>query len=181
MNHKKFLYAFLFVVITTIFTYSTTTYAAGAKQIYEKTQKLYICLGKWEGTGKLDIGSKTIDVKVRLEVTKAVDGWGLILNQTIEAEGMTPYKATSFLGYQPGHEHVHLFKISNYGETYDFYGYWIDEKNYELKYEGMQDSKPFVEVMTFTFKDNNTLDYSTESYLARQKYSTFSTSLKKMG
>jgi hypothetical protein len=158
----------LFAVALIISSLSPVSMTAQV-QMPEKLQKLQIFLGKWEGTGTLVHEGKTMDIKVKREAVKTADGWGIVITESMDVPGMGTHITTALLGYEVGHEHVHLYSISNHGNTQDNFGYWIDDQNFELKYEAMKDNKPLMEVQTYEFSGTNTLKFSSDTYLARNK------------
>jgi hypothetical protein len=174
----RFSIALLFVVGLVISSIRPVSLAAQV-QMPEKAQKLQIFLGKWEGTGTIEHNGKTMEVKSKREAVKTADGWGIMITESMDIPGLGTNISTALLGYETGHEHVHLYTISNHGNTKDNFGYWIDDQNFELKYEAMRDNKPLLEVQEYVFSGSNSLVLSSSTYVARDKVGSLKITYRK--
>jgi hypothetical protein len=139
--------------------------AQQAPPLPDGVNKLFAFIGNWEGEAKMTMDGKTSSQKVEHKIIKLPNGWGLQIMETGTSQGMTPYEAIDLFGYDPGEDQYHLYTISNYADTHDHKGHWID-KTLDLQYEGLQDGKPMVEKLSITldnpssyhFNDNVTVD-----------------------
>lgn len=171
----------MYVVLTAfLLVFAGSSLIADDKaQSAEKTQYLYSFLGKWEGKGTIVHEGQTSECTIKREGTKTADGNGVLISEIIQIPGMSDFKSTSLIGFESGHDHVNMLTTSSHG-TADHYGYWIDENNYEVKYEGLRDGKIYIEMVDFKFNGKNIYTYSTVSYIGTNKVGTLNAELKKV-
>jgi hypothetical protein len=123
-----------------------------------KEAKDMSCLvGSWKGTGSMTMGKDKVDgVKLSWTCKPTSGQWGVSCNAVFTGiPGMDKYEETDLFGYEPGTGKYHWFSVTNAGETHEFV------------HNGVQEGKPFKEVVQLTFKGKNdsTIDVRSESFV----------------
>lgn len=119
--------------------------------IPDGAKKLYLFLGKWEGTGTSTMGGKEHTMKMHHVNTKIADGWGVKIDEKSQTEGMGSYSATTLLGYDAGTQSYHCYTIDNKGAVRDMKGVWQGDSVLTFSYEGTMGPKKLVDTYAVTW------------------------------
>lgn len=157
------------ILMALIFTSSNLILSAMAPA---EAERLMYFEGKWSGKGKVTMDGKTMECKLTQDYTKTTEGWGLIMHETCEAPNMPVYKAVSLFGYDKGHNHYHLFTLSNDEETHDHIGFWTENDKLEFKYEGMKDGKVYLQLLTYIMHDKKSFTFTEDTFIEGKKVSS---------
>ncbi len=120
---------------------------AHAQEIPGQIKKLYPFVGTWVGNAKMTMGGETITFKLKHVTTKVSDGYGLQTVESAVIPGLGSYHSVNLWGYDPGKDMIHLFSVTNSGETHDHSAVLANDGTMTLRYEGVADGKPYVEVI----------------------------------
>jgi hypothetical protein len=128
---------------------------ASASPAPAETQDVARLVGKWKGTASMTMGSDKSDgLKVTWSCLPTSSRWGVRCDAVIVGlPGMDRYEETDLFGYDPGGGKLHWFSVTNAGETHDHVGGRWTGQSAQFVYTGMQEGKPFKEVVDLTFKD----------------------------
>ena len=148
--------SFLLVIITlfTIFFLNNISLNAQQAKPPEEIQKFYGFEGVWEG--KFNMQMKGATYTGTHTYTKISDGWGMMMDESIDIANMGTYRAKYLLGYNVSEGKYHMYSISNMGEIRDLVGVWTDSKTLHFEYVGVEDNKTYAEKADFTIKNPDT-------------------------
>ena len=107
--------------------------------------------GKFEGQLIMTQGGKTVTAKVKSKNSMISDDWGFLVEEVATMPDGGQYKSHNVMGYDGGGKKVHIFSVTNAGETHDHKGDWKDAKTLFTQYDGTWEGKPYVEKITLTF------------------------------
>lgn len=96
-------------------------------------------------------GGKTVTAKVKNKNSMISDDWGFLVEEVATMPDGGQYKSHNIMGYDAGGKKVHIFSITNAGETHDHKGDWKDAKTLFTQYDGTWEGKPYVEKVSVTF------------------------------
>jgi hypothetical protein len=122
----------------------------------EQMQKLKSILGSFEGTATLVEGASTKTGKVRHTNTAISDGWGFLMDEIVDMEGGNAYKSHNIVGYDAGGGEMHVYSVTNAGETHDHRGKWTSPNAVSVQYKGKWEGKSYVEDAVFTLDGPDT-------------------------
>jgi hypothetical protein len=178
----RFFHAMIAGILGAAFVFA----AIGAAQeeappIPDQVKKLYIFEGNWQGQGTMtEAGQPPKNITVSHKTAIMPCKWGMLIDERMTLPGMTPYIASDMMGYDAGGDMVHLYTVSNYGDTHDHKGKWVDDKHLMLEYDGLYDGKPFVERLTITVLDSQSYSFTDSITVGGQLFQTGRASMKKM-
>jgi hypothetical protein len=153
----------------------------GAPPIPDQVKKLYIFEGNWEGQGTMtQAGQQPLKINVSHKTTIIPGGWGTLTDERMEISGMPAYMGNDMMGYDTGSDMFHLFTVSNYGDTHDHKGKWVDDKHLMLRYDGLYEGKPYVEKLAITVPDSMSYSFADSTSVGGQLFSTAQVTMKKM-
>jgi hypothetical protein len=178
----RFFHAMVATILSAAFVFTAIGAAQEeAPQMPDQVKKLYIFEGNWEGQGTMTMaGQQPQKITVSHKNTIMPGKWGILTAERFEAPGMSPYIATDMMGYDAGSDMVHLYTVSNYGDTHDHKGRWVDDKHLMLQYDGLNEGKPFVERLAITVPDSMSYSFTDSITVGGQLSSTAQVSMKKM-
>ena len=132
----------------------------------EQIRKLEAILGTFEGEATMTEGGKLLKGMVRHANSSISDGWGFLMEEVITMEDGTAYKSHNIIGYDAGGGKVHVFSITNAGETHDHKGSWTKPTTVSVQYEGKWEGKPYVEKASLTIDGPDSYSLSWNATLA---------------
>jgi hypothetical protein len=120
-----------------------------------ETRQVGRLVGAWKGTGSMTMGADKVEgIKVEWTCRPIAQKWGVGCNGLMTGiPGMARYEETDLFGYDPGAHKLHWFAITNAGETHDHVGTDWTGQTGRFVYDGVQEGKPFKEVVDIAFKD----------------------------
>jgi hypothetical protein len=152
-----------------------------APQPAQEVAKLMAWTGTFEGEASVSMNGKTTPFKLKHMNRQASQGWALICEEKADIPEMGRYEAVNIFGFDAGKKMLHLYTVSNMGDTHDHWGKWTNDKTFDMKYEGMQDGKPMVETIHCVFDSPTQYHFTSETKVGGQMYSTFSATMVKVG
>ena len=120
-----------------------------------ETRQVARLVGAWKGTGSMTMGADKVEgIKIQWTCRPIAEKWGVGCDGVMTGiPGVARYEETDLFGYDPGGRKLHWFAITNAGETHDHVGSdWAGQRA-KFVYDGMQEGKPFKEVIDVGFKD----------------------------
>jgi hypothetical protein len=112
---------------------------------------LHCIVGRWEGTGTLQMGKDTAPLRGRYECAKASADVGVTCRATITGIPDLPsYELTDLWGIDPTDDTIHWFTVTNTGETHDHKGR-LTKDGWQGRFVGTQQGQPFEEVVDLIF------------------------------
>jgi hypothetical protein len=122
-------------------------------------------LGTWHGKGTMKDGGKTVTVDATIECVETSGGAGVrCIDRFTGIPGLASYEETDLFGYDPGDGLVHMFTVTNGGETHDHKG-GVSGNVFALMFSGPQDGQLFSECLTITFLNDHTMRGESRSFL----------------
>jgi hypothetical protein len=136
--------------------------AQEAKGPPAQISKLQAIVGSFEGEATMTEGGKSMKGTVRHANSRISDGWGLLMDEIITMEDGSAYKSHNIIGYDAGGGKVHVYSVTNAGETHDHKGTWTKPNVVSVQYDGKWEGKTYVEkaVLTIDGPDAYTLSWS---------------------
>lgn len=136
-------------------------------------QRLNVIIGSWEGDATAMMNGKTVHFRLHHENVPIVQGFGIQCRETADSPDIGHYESQNLLGFDPGRAEIHLLSVTNWAETHDHKGKWIDDKSFTLRYEGVVNGKPMVEVIPVTIVSNNEYRFKSTVTIDGKVDSTF--------
>jgi hypothetical protein len=127
-----------------------TGHAQEKKGPPEQIRKLEAILGTFEGEATLMEGGKSSRGMVHHTNASISDGWGFLMEEVITMEDGTVYKSHNIIGYDAGGGKVHVFSVTNAGETHDHKGAWTKPTTVSVEYDGKWEGKSYIEKASLT-------------------------------
>jgi hypothetical protein len=155
---------------------------AGAPPAPTEAKDVGRLVGTWKGTGSMTMGNDKVDVKITWTCRTISGRWGVGCDGVITGiPGMDRYEETDLFGYDAGGGKLHWFSVTNAGETHDHVGGRWTGPAAQFVYTGVQEGKPFKEVIDVTFKDKNAaaFDLRAETFLDGKVSSVLQASARK--
>jgi len=152
----------------TLMLLSGAARAASKEAPLPKPVKDMQCLvGKWNGSATMKMGADSVDVKLTWDCRRSPGNFGVECKaQMTGIPGVAVYHQSDLFGYDAGGNKYHWFSVTNAGETHDHVAAPPDGNKLEFVYSGMQDGKPFKEVIDMNFADDSkALDITSESFV----------------
>jgi hypothetical protein len=144
--------ALLFVVLT--------GQAQEKKVPPEQISKLDAILGIFEGEATMTEGGKSSKGNVHHTNSSISDGWGFLMDEVVTMEDGTMYKSHNIIGYDAGGGKVHVFSVTNAGETHDHKGSWTKPMTVSVQYDGKWEGKPYIEKASLTIDGSDSYSLS---------------------
>lgn len=116
----------------------------------EQIRKLSTIVGTFEGEATMTMGGKSMKGKIRHVNSSVSDGWGFLMDEVVTMEDGSTYKSFNIVGYDAGGGKVHVFSVTNAGETHDHKGSWTKPNAVSVQYDGRWEGKPYVEKAALT-------------------------------
>lgn len=154
---------------------------AGNPPAPKEVKDMDCLLGNWKGTGTMQMGADTADVKLTWSCKRASGDWGVSCQLKLTGiPGMASYEETDLFGYDPGAGKYHWFAVTNAGETHDHVASVPTGDTIDWVYTGVQEGKPFKETVRMTFDMKaKTIDFKAETFLDGKSTSVFTGHAKK--
>jgi hypothetical protein len=122
-------------------------------------------VGTWHGKGTMKDGGKTVTVEATLECVETSGGAGVrCVDRFTGVPGMAAYEETDLFGYDPGDGLVHMFSVTNAGETHDHKG-GVSGNVFALAHSGPQNGQLFAECLIITFQNDRTMRASSHTFI----------------
>jgi hypothetical protein len=120
-----------------------------------ETKQFDRLVGAWKGTGSMTMGTDKVEgIKIQWTCHAISGKWGVGCDGVMTGiPGVARYQETDLFGYDPGAGKLHWFAITNAGETHDHVGSDWKGQATKFVYDGVQEGKPFKEVIDVGFKD----------------------------
>src|SRR5579872_1894847 len=136
---------------------SGAAHAASKAPPLPKPIKDMDCLvGKWNGTATMKMGPDTANVKITWDCRRSPGDFGVACKAEMTGiPGLAVYHEADLFGYDPGGNKYHWFSVTNGGETHDHVASVPDGNTLQFVYNGVQDGKPFKEVIDMIFADDS--------------------------
>jgi hypothetical protein len=138
----------------------TAAYGQPPQGPSEQVKRFTPYAGTFEGQVIMTEGDETVTAKVRSKNSIISDNWGFLVEEVATMPDGTQYKSHNMMGYDAGGKKVHIFSVTNAGETHDHKGDWKDPKTLATQYEGTWEGKPYVEKITLTFHNPDSYSVS---------------------
>jgi hypothetical protein len=124
-------------------------------------QRLYIFQGTWEGEANMIYQNQALP-KFRLKHENSIlEGkWGLYIRESADIPTLGRYYSANLLGYDSGGDKVHLYTVSNFGDTHDHAGNWVNDTTLVLEYRGLYEGKPMVERLPIIIPNSSTYSFA---------------------
>ena len=149
----------------------------------KEVQMMSCLIGSWKGTGSMTMGKDKVDgVKMSWTCKSTAAAWGISCGAALTGiPGMEKYEETDLFGYEPGTGKYHWFSVTNAGETHDHVASPPAGETLEFVHNGVQEGKPFKEVVQLTFKGKNesTFDLRSETFVDGKSTSVLTGSARK--
>lgn len=125
------------------------------------------CLaGAWKFAGSTSMGGQRAAVRGTWKCSPTPGHFGVSCNIVMTGvPGMAQYIETDLFGYDPGAGKYHWFSVTNAGETHDHVGAMVGANEARFQYDGIQDGKPFREIITLAFHGEKALHVRSESFV----------------
>jgi hypothetical protein len=124
--------------------------------------RLGAIVGDFEGVATVTEGGKTMNGKVRHSNSQFADGFGFLMDEIITMEDGSAYKSHNIIGYDAGGGKIHVYSVTNAGETHDHKGSWTSPTTVAVQYDGKWEAEAYVEKATLTLDgpDSYSLSWS---------------------
>jgi hypothetical protein len=126
----------------------------------EQVKRFAPYAGKFEGQLMMTEGGKTVTAKVQDKNSMISDDWGFLVEEVATMPDGGQYKSHNVMGYDAGGKKVHIFSVTNAGETHDHKGDWKDAKTLVTQYNGTWEGNSYVETITITFHNPDSYSVS---------------------
>lgn len=107
--------------------------------------------GTWNGNMIVVEGDRSDTLSIQLECTKAAEGYGFYLVQTVEDSHGGKSKSATLAGYDPGDSLVYWFAVDDNSATV-YKGTWVTSKQLAVQYDTKRHGERMIEKITMTFK-----------------------------
>ena len=133
----------------------------------KEIQEMDCLVGKWSGDATMKMGPDAAKVKLTWDCARASGDYGVACKAVMKGvPGMAAYQETDLFGYDPGAKKYHWFAVTNGGETHDHQAPAPAGNKIEFVYNGVQEGKPFKEVIDLTFADDSkSLELASETFV----------------
>jgi hypothetical protein len=137
-------------------------------------------VGTWTGTGSVVMGNAKarIDASYECKLTSGGSGVACALRMT-GIPGLAVYEESDLFGYEPGSGTYHWFAVTNAGETHDHAVKAPASGPLHWVYTGMQDGKPFKELVDMDLAKQDSFTVHAVSMVAGSTVSTLDVKLHK--
>jgi hypothetical protein len=120
-------------------------------------------LGKWRGESMtFEVEGDILKIDVLLEITEILDGWGVQSFLSTDIPGFGPFKEVDIWGHDPGSDTIHMFTVTNAGQTHDHAGAFRDDETLVLAYTGYIDESVIQEDVTLAARGDELVFHNTE-------------------
>jgi len=134
-----------------------------------ETKQIARLVGDWKGMGSMTLGSEKVEgIKVQWTCRSVSEKWGVRCDAVmVGIPGIARYEETDLFGFDPGGHQLHWFAVTNAGETHDHVGTAWTGQAAKFVYDGVQEGKPFKEVIDVGFRDPaaKTLEIHAETFV----------------
>ncbi len=139
------------------------------------------CLvGTWELKGAVQIGKEKSDITGDYSCKSTSGGWGVSCALRIKGiPGLETYEESDLWGVDPGDGRVHMFSVTNAGETHDHKGASTGS-TFVGRYQGMREGKAMTEDVQFAFSGRDVISVESVVTIPGQPSEKFSVSAKRM-
>lgn len=159
---------------------------AGAQGMFspppEPVKQLYRFIGDWHGKAIACMGKDTVRFPLTIRAEKTADGWGVLATARGDMGKMGTYHETDMFGWSPQSKLVHLFTVTNMGETHDHSGDWLKDEKTTLKltFTQPQEGREFKEeIMAILHGDGNRMILRSLTMLNGEYQSSFEAEMQR--
>jgi len=126
--------------------------AVAADNLPKEVQNMDCLIGTWKGTGTLSMGKDKAKLSATYTCKSTSGNFGLICQLDMTGiPGLAHYRETDLFGYEPNSKTYHWFAVTNGGETHDHVAPYTESNKVRFIYNGVQEGKPFKEVLDWEF------------------------------
>lgn len=120
-------------------------------------------VGRWLGKDMtFEANGKAHKIEVFFEIVEILDGWGLRSFMRAEIPDFGTFMEIDMWGHDPGTDTIHLFTITNAGQTHDHSGKFRDDNTLLLQYRGKADGRNVREDITLAVIDDELVFHNKE-------------------
>jgi hypothetical protein len=159
---------------------SSPAQAAQAAMPAQEIVKFMSYTGTFDGDATVTMNGKSTPFKLRHVNTQVAQGFGLQCNESADIPEMGHYEASNIFGFETGKNLLHLYTVSNMGDTHDHWGKWSDDKTWDVTYEGLQNGKKLVEKIHCVFDTPTSYHFTSETTVGGQFFSKFAATMTKV-
>lgn len=140
-----------------------------AQEMPEAQKNLQRFVGNWKSTDiKMTMGGKTYTGVFFFNGKSVLDGTGVYGEEGFDNEELGKIRGIDLLSYDPNLQQIHMYTIENDGICHDHVGYWTDNNNLYLQYQGVVEGKIYLEKIYFEFVNDNKVNFRTVGELNGQ-------------
>jgi hypothetical protein len=123
----------------------------------KEVQGMSCLVGNWKGTGSMTMGAQKVEgIKMTWDCKKTSGDWGVSCHATmVGMPGLDKYEESDLFGYDAGTGKYHWYSVTNAGEVHDHVSTPSKPPVLEFVHNGLQEGKPYKEVVQITFKGKN--------------------------
>jgi len=126
----------------------------------KEMQRFKTVPGMWSGNLQGTMNGKPVKGSVRHLYRTCSAGWGVEMNETMNLDSTPAYVCVNLFGYDPGDKKMHIYSVSNFGDTHDHVGTWKDDKTLSLEYNGTLKGKPYKEKLEIVFESETSYHFT---------------------
>ena len=154
---------------------------AAAEPLPKPVADMECMVGTWKGAGSLVMGKDHANINATWACRRTSSKFGVSCSfQVTGIPGVAVYDETDLMGYEPNTNLYHWYSVTNAGETHDHVAKVPDGDQIEFVYNGVQEGKPYKEVIDLEFsRDNKSINGRCETFLAGASTSVMQLSLRK--
>ena len=125
---------------------------AAADSLPKEVEGMDCLLGNWKGAGTAQMGKDKAKIEATYSCKRTSGDFGVLCNLKITGiPGLASYEETDLMGYEPNSKTYHWYAVTNAGETHDHVAPVPDKNKLRFQYTGMQEGKPFKEIVDWEF------------------------------
>jgi hypothetical protein len=153
--------------VAMLFVGGTATAAPKGSPLPKEIQDMECLVGKWSGSATMKMGPDAANLKITWDCHRASGEFAVQCKAAFKGiPGMPNYQESDLFGYDPGAKTYHWFSVTNAGETHDHQSTGPNGNKIEFVYKGLQEGKPFKEVINLTFaEDSKSLELVSETFV----------------
>jgi hypothetical protein len=120
----------------------------------KEVQPIHCLVGEWRGTAKLEMGGQAVDLKLSMSCKATSADHGVLCDTTFTGfPGVGTVRSTDLFGYDPAGKRYHWFSVNSLGDTHDHVAELPTGPTITWAYSGLQEGKPFQEVISMTMNE----------------------------
>jgi len=130
--------------------------AAAADAPPKPVTDLGCLIGNWKGKGTFEAGKDKANIQANWACKRSSAQYGVLCTLLLTGIPDLPrYEETDLFGYEPNTNTYHWYSVTNAGETHDHVAAVPAGSSAQFVFNGVQESKPFREVIDLTFADDS--------------------------